>query len=233
MFRGIVEAGAVPAGVECGLECGDGAPDGTAGGPGFAAMAAGVLATADGLVLTGGADIDPRLTGGDPADPLVAGVNRVRDHNELTILDMALDAGIPVLAICRGAQLVNARLGGITVADLPRDRPGPVRHRYGEVELAGATHAVTVAEGTLLASLLGRSGVIGVNSEHHQGMGALASGLRVAATADDGLIEAFESDDGAVVAVQWHPEVLWPAESHALALLRGFARFAAARTRGR
>lgn len=182
-----------------------------------------VVRRLDGLIISGGADVDPAAYGGDRSDPVIRDIDPVRDQNELTALDAALDAGLPVLAICRGLQLVNVAFGGTLFADLKRDLDGPVVHELREEALAWPLHTVDVAEGSRLSRWLGgTSGTLGVNSEHHQGIHQLADRLLPAAVAEDGLVEAAEARDHPLVAVQWHPEILWPNESHALALLRGF-----------
>ncbi|AII03277.1 gamma-glutamyl-gamma-aminobutyrate hydrolase family protein [Rhodococcus opacus] len=208
MFRGLVAADAVPLAIDCGRPRTD---------------LEHLLSTVDGLLISGGSDVDPALYGGDTNDPLVTRINRDLDENELTALRIARTRGIPVLAICRGAQLTNVSLGGTLYADLARDRQGETRHSRSEKALARALHLVTIEAGTLLAKWMGVDGTVAVNSQHHQGIRVLASSARAAAYTDDGLTEAFEIDDEDIVAVQWHPEVLWRTEAHAMQLLRGFA----------
>ena len=208
MFQGVVAAGATPLAIDCAL------PQPTV---------AGLVARLDGLLIGGGGDVSPHLYGGDTADPAIRGVNHDRDAAELAALAAARAAGLPILAICRGAQLVNVALGGTLIADIQRDLPTAVVHRRSEEALARPLHPVTVAPGTLLASWLGRAGRIAVNSQHHQGIGVLAEGLTAAARSDDSLVEGIELGDERLVGVQWHPEVLWPTEEHARRLLASFA----------
>src|SRR5687767_10089520 len=149
----------------------------------------------DGLVLGGGADVDPAEYG--QARHERTEVEPDRDALELPAARKAIDDKMPVLGICRGFQLLNVVLGGSLVQHLDghgRDPEG----RSGQ-------HAAAVAEGSQLASILGKSSVR-VDSSHHQAVRAenLAPGLRPSATTEDGLIEAFEADG--VLAVQWHPE---------------------------
>jgi putative glutamine amidotransferase len=161
----------------------------------------------DGVLLTGGGDIDPARFD-EPAHPTVFDVSPLRDALELEIVERALGEGVPLLAICRGLQVLNVALGGTLYQDLPSDKPGPVAHSQAEPR-DQATHAVKVlSEGTRLASIAGAS-EIEVNSFHHQAIKRLASGLREVAWAPDGVIEAVEMDgEGFVLAVQWHPEDL-------------------------
>lgn len=207
MFHGIAAAGATPVAIDC-RQPRTNIED--------------LVSVLDGLVLGGGGDIHPDLYGADPGDPLIGGVNRHRDDNELAALGAARASGLPILAICRGAQLVNVAYGGTLIPDLVRDTPTHEGHRHGELALARPVHTVQVEEATTLARWLERAGEVGVNSQHHQGLARLAPGFRVSALTPSGLIEAYESRDGDLVGIQWHPEVLWPAERHARALLRNF-----------
>lgn len=207
IFEGLQQLGAIILALDCGS-----APQ----------RMSSFLQNVDGLLISGGGDVDPTLYGGDRRDPLVKGVNPVRDGNEIEAFESAWRRGIPTLAICRGAQLVNAARGGVLYADLDRDHPSQVDHRRTEEELIDVSHRVDVVAGSRIAGWLGRDGVISVNSQHHQGISELAAGFTVTATADDGLIEAYESTAQPVTAVQWHPEVNWPRDELALRLLRGF-----------
>ncbi|MFN7149698.1 MAG: gamma-glutamyl-gamma-aminobutyrate hydrolase family protein [Microthrixaceae bacterium] len=206
-LRSVVAAGGVPLAIDCATE---------------QPKIVDLVALADGLLVLGGGDVDPRRYGGDTEDPTVGGVNPMRDENEVAALAAARSRGCPTLAICRGFQLLNADLGGVLVADLPRDRPSFVDHRPGMGALMGVQHDVDVSEGSQLARWLGRSGAVGVNSEHHQGLAQAGDGLVITARSADGLVEAVETPDGRVVGVQWHPEMLWTADEAALDLLRGF-----------
>lgn len=208
MLTGVVAAGAAPLTIDCRSPRTD------------LEMLVGM---SDGLLLLGGADVNPEMYGGDSADPLVHAAPRALDDNETAALHIALRRGIPVLAVCRGAQLINVALGGTLFADLERDRPGSGVHRVPQENLDGAAHTVDVASDTLLASWLGGAGPMAVNSYHHQGFDTLAPSVRPSATADDGLIEAFEIAAAQLVAVQWHPEILWPDDTHSANLMRGFA----------
>lgn len=207
MLQGIVAAGAAPLTIDCSRERHD---------------IERLVGEVDGLIIGGGPDVNPELYGGDPGDELVKAAHRSQDDNEQKAFRVARERGIPVLAICRGAQLINVTLGGKLYADLQRDRAGSREHLFTEEELDRARHSVDVAAGSLLSQWMNAAGVLEVNSGHHQGICTLAPSLTPTAIADDGLIEAFELPGEPLVAVQWHPEVLWRNQSHADALMRGF-----------
>lgn len=175
-----------------------------------------------GVVTGGGVDVDPSVYGGDVDDSLVTVVNAQRDEFEMAVLAAARHHGKPILAICRGAQLVNVALGGTLHADLERDRPSDLQHRDTADALAATSHSVELSAGSLLAQWNETDGSVEVNSNHHQGIKDLAESLTATAVAPDGLIEGFELPAERLVGVQWHPEVLWPAEPHALSLLTNF-----------
>lgn len=158
----------------------------------------------DGLLLTGGSDINPKRYGRDNAGS--AEVDDGRDELELHLLREALDAAVPIFAICRGLQLFNVAYGGTLVQHLTstavhRKKPGdaePGKHP--------AAHRVWVAPDTRLAGIVGAGG-LDVNSRHHQAIESLGPGLTVSAISEDGVIEAIELPGAAfAVAVQWHPE---------------------------
>ncbi|WP_292835145.1 gamma-glutamyl-gamma-aminobutyrate hydrolase family protein [Microbacterium sp.] len=165
--------------------------------------AAAVLDGLDGLILTGGLDVQPELYG-QPRHPLTDPARPDRDDWELALYRGAEERGIPVLAICRGLQLVNVARGGTLHQHLP-EALGTERYRIGGGVFAD--NAVHVDGGTRLAALIG-AGTFAVHSYHHQGIDQLGKGLLPVATADDGLVQAFESPEGEpyLVAVQWHPE---------------------------
>ena len=170
-----------------------------------AARAAEALDGCGGLLLTGGADIEPARYAAAPS-PALESVEPARDEFELALLAAARSRRMPVFAICRGLQLVNVAAGGTLWQDLPTEQPGPVAHRQAAPP-ATPTHAVRVAPGTRTAEFLG-TGLLRVNSTHHQAVRVLGAGLRETAWAEDGVVEAVESDDSGewLVAVQWHPE---------------------------
>ena len=166
----------------------------------------GVAAAADrldGLLLTGGGDIDPGRYGAQP-HPRTSRVSGPRDAAELDLLDAATQAGLPVLGVCRGMQLVNVARGGTLCQHLPDDAGhAPAPGMFG-------SHPVRVAAGTRLAGILGANGDgVDVPTAHHQAVDRLGEGLVATAWAEDGVIEAVEragAGEEFFVAVQWHPE---------------------------
>lgn len=193
-------------------------------------LAAGALALADGLLLTGGHDVDPARYGALPS-PALEAIDPARDALDFALFQGAWDRRLPILAICRGLQVVNVALGGTLWQDLPTEHPGPVQHNQGEPR-ANRSHDVAIAPGSRLARIAGDA--LRVNSFHHQAVRNPAPGLRVTATASDGVIEAMESDDQQrwLLAVQWHPEEFHAAADSAdqrlFAALAEAARMAAA-----
>ena len=168
-----------------------------------------------GLVLTGGEDVEPARYGA-VRHPKLEDTDPARDAAELALIAAARARRLPILAICRGIQILNVALGGTLYQDLTSERPGPVTHTGND-----GRHAVRVEPGSLLERTLGVRAAT-VNSRHHQAIRDLAPGLRAVAWAEDGLIEAAEpADAGApwMLAVQWHPEDLTER-----ALFDGFAR---------
>ncbi len=155
----------------------------------------------DGLVMTGGADPDPELYGEEP-HPELGAVERGRDDWELALIRAALDARIPMLCVCRGAQLLNIALGGTLVQHL--DSP---EHAGWDKPRIERCHTVRVSGGSRAEALYGSE--VPTNSLHHQAVGRLGEGVVVTGTAEDGVVEAFEiSGRPEVFAVQWHPEML-------------------------
>jgi putative glutamine amidotransferase len=163
----------------------------------FAIDPALVVSRIDGLVLTGGADIDPARYGA-ARDPATVRTEPERDAFELALLDAARSRGIPVLGICRGCQLVNVAFGG----SLHQHVPAHARFAGAPDAIAHVAH---ITPGTALHGLLGATSA--VNSLHHQALDRIGHGLVVAATAD-GAVEAVEHRHEPVLAVQWHPELL-------------------------
>jgi len=159
------------------------------------------LEALDGLLLSGGSDLDPATYGQQP-HPETDGVLEGRDRAELALLEAALARDMPVLAVCRGSQVLNVALGGDLVQHLP-DVVGHADHKH--TPGAYADHAVTLEVKTRLGGLLG--GHAPVKSHHHQGFGRLGSGLQEAAFAEDGTVEAVEDPSRRfALGVLWHPE---------------------------
>jgi gamma-glutamyl-gamma-aminobutyrate hydrolase PuuD len=155
----------------------------------------------DGVVFSGGADLDPELYGQEP-HPETKGVQGERDRGELALLQAALARDMPVLAVCRGSQVLNVALGGDLVQHLP-EVVGDEKHKHTPGEYAD--HDVDVDPDTRLGSLIGDRAP--VKSHHHQGFGRLGEGLRESARAEDGTLEALEDPSRRfALGVLWHPE---------------------------
>jgi putative glutamine amidotransferase len=174
-----------------------------------------VLDHVGGLLLLGGGDLDPATFGAE-RHAAVYGVDRDRDAVELALVRQALLRQMPVLAICRGIQVLNVALGGTLIQHIP-DLGGTTEH--GVPGGGGTvTHDVKVEPGCLLAEITGAE-VLATSSHHHQAIDALGDGLHVTARSDDGIVEAVEHDGaGWTVAVQWHPEDTADADPHQQAL---------------
>jgi len=163
----------------------------------------------DGVLLSGGGDIDSNLYGCERHEA-THGILQQRDELELALIKAAIGLDLPILGICRGIQILNVALGGTLVQDIPSQvRPG-LGHNIGGQ--SPDMHPITIEAGSLLFEVLG-TGQIDVNSRHHQAVGDLGTGLRITAVAEDGVVEAIESIDGRpILAVQFHPENIL--ESH-------------------
>ena len=181
-----------------GAALGDEASPLGAAGPGQAARD--IASRLDALVLVGGADVDPSAYGQIPSEETTE-THPWRDENELAILECFLEAGKPILAVCRGTQILNTLLGGtlhqhvpdVTGSSAHQPRPG----EFGEVKIKSTP-------GSRVAQAVGES--TSVLCSHHQAIDDLGRGLVVVARADDGVVEAVELESGFVVGVQWHPE---------------------------
>jgi putative glutamine amidotransferase len=173
-----------------------------------------LLEKLDGLVLTGGADVDPQLYGEERA-PETDIVDRVRDDLEIPLARAAVAEEKPILAICRGQQVLNVALGGTLVQHL-EDHP---RGDSNEDRTA-ILHTVRLDPHSVLGELLGPT--LKVNSLHHQAVKDVAPGLRAVGWSEDGVIEALESDSGVVLSVQCHPEELVTNEPWARKLFASF-----------
>jgi len=170
-----------------------------------AAAARDIVSRVDGLVLTGGEDVEPSLYG-QPRSPECGVSNESRDRTEIALISAAREFRKPVLAICRGPQVLNVALGGTLIQDIPSEVPGALDHDSRD-DRAARVHDVDIDAGSRIADALGATKIT-VNSLHHQSIRDLAPGLRITARAPDGIVEGVESadDDWWVMAVQWHPE---------------------------
>lgn len=161
----------------------------------------------DGLVLSGGGDVDPACYG-QPPHPRTADVSPARDALEIALVHRALERGTPLLAICRGIQVLNVALGGTLYQDLPGEPGGPIVHAQTEPR-SRPTHTVKVVPDATRLGAIVAAAELAVNSFHHQGIHRLGDGLREVAWAADGVVEAVEmAGNRFVVGVQWHPEDL-------------------------
>jgi putative glutamine amidotransferase len=169
------------------------------------AYAARALDGVDGLVLTGGEDMDPAWYHADRS-PLLNPPSRERDIFELAIFAAARQRELPILGICRGIQVINVAMGGTLYQDLPSERPGPVDHNPAGTR-TDRSHGNRLAPESLAAEAMGVTSMR-VNSYHHQGNREMAPGLVATGWSEDELIEAVEGGEGQLwmLAVQWHPE---------------------------
>jgi putative glutamine amidotransferase len=176
--------------------------------------APGALDGCAGLLLTGGADVDPEFYGETERHPTVS-PEPGRDEYEIVLTRAALARDLPILAICRGVQLLNVAAGGTLVQDIPTQLDTTLMHkRVPRRRKSERVHPVTVAPGTCLARLLAprldARRQVEVNSRHHQAVRTVAPGFVVAASAPDGIVEAIERPAATFcLGVQWHPENFW------------------------
>jgi putative glutamine amidotransferase len=192
-----------------------------------------LLVVIDGLLLSGGPDVDPARYGDNYVHPATYGIDPDRDQFEIDLFDSALRRGIPTIGICRGIQVMNVALGGTLIQDVSTEHPGAsdVGHRQHERGLKDSAvgHALSVVEPTPLP-IFGNND-LGVNSFHHQAIRDIAADLMPVAYSPDGLIEAVVMrDNPEVFGVQWHPELMFERDN---AHLRPFARLVEAATRTR
>jgi putative glutamine amidotransferase len=171
-----------------------------------------VVESVHGLLLTGGADVDPARYG-EERQSTVSAIDPRRDEFEIDLIGRAVAKGVPVFGICRGLQILNVALGGNLLQDLSSQTSTTLEHSKPS-PLCAIAHEVWVSRGSVLASLmpekLAEADSCAVNSRHHQAVKRVADGFEVTATAPDGVIEAIEHRGlPFCVAVQWHPENFW------------------------
>ena len=177
------------------------------------------LEGADGLVLTGGADVDPAFFGAEP-HPMLGLVDLTRDRFELALYHAARAKGVPILGVCRGHQLINIAAGGTLHQHLPA-LPGIVQHEQFDIA-GGPSHRVALEPHSVLAEAFGEEHVR-TNSFHHQAVDKLGQGLRVIGRSADGVTEAVQNTDGSfVLGVQWHPEMSFQAHREQIAPFAAF-----------
>lgn len=185
----------------------------------------------DGLLLAGGEDVDPKHFG-EPPHPSYQPAEPGRDEYEMALARAAVSSDLPVLAICRGAQVLNVAFGGTLVQDIPSLVPDALTHAI-ESPPSAIAHEVWMTRDSLLWSLMREAAegedTVQVNSRHHQAVAKPADGFVVCGTAPDGVIEAIERPGGPFcLGVQWHPENFWRTGEFRL-LFEGFVRAAESR----
>jgi putative glutamine amidotransferase len=174
----------------------------------------------DGLLLTGGGDLDPSLYG-EERRPECGGIDSDRDGFELPLVSAAVDMGMPVFGICRGVQALNVALGGTLHQHI--DGTDPVDHGRGP---DWVTHTVTLKGGSLISRIM-QAEEVEVGSSHHQALARLGDGLVSAGFAEDGVVEAVEMEDRWVIGVQWHPELTAETDAAQQRLFDAFVKKAA------
>ncbi|MFK3672303.1 gamma-glutamyl-gamma-aminobutyrate hydrolase family protein [Leifsonia aquatica] len=185
---------------------------------------ASLLGTLDGLLLSGGEDIHPDLSGGGPVQNDYTYYPE-RDRFELSLASQAISMGLPILGICRGSQILCVASGGMLIPDLPNDSAATIRHRIDRK--TPSTHAVTLLPGSRVAEAHARVRLV-VTSYHHQGIrvdDAAETEWRVTARSDDGAVEAIERiGDTWIVGALWHPEILVEESTTPSLLIAQFVR---------
>ncbi|EGO64975.1 gamma-glutamyl-gamma-aminobutyrate hydrolase family protein [Acetonema longum] len=175
----------------------------------------------DGLILSGGPDVDPLLFGEEPLEKLGT-VNHYRDRHELLAIQAAEDSRKPMLGICRGIQMLNIAYGGTLYQDLSQIEGCSIKHSQTTAQRDALWHTADLEPASALAGILGQT-QLPVNSYHHQALKAVAPGFNVTARSKDGVIEAIERPGELfVLGVQWHPEILAATNPAMLALFRAF-----------
>lgn len=179
-----------------------------------------MLDAVDGLLLSGGADVEPAYYGEERL-PLCGTPAPLRDQVEFSLCRLALERHLPILAICRGHEVINCALGGTLYQDIESQYGAQLKHPRYEVP-RDQVHGVTVAAGSRLQAITGLER-LSVNSRHHQSIKTLGAGLRAVAWAEDGLIESVElPEEKFVLGVQWHPESLSDYRPEAQAIFDAF-----------
>jgi putative glutamine amidotransferase len=194
-------------------------------------LVAGAVKRSDGVLLTGGDDVEPGLYARKLPVRVAATVQRAhaaRDTFELMLIQDVVRQRMPLLCICRGLQILNVALGGTLIADIALERPGAMNHSRSDRK-DQVVHEIQCAPGSLMHKLSGK-GRLGVNSSHHQAAGEIAQVLSATAVTKDGIVESMELAQDArellpyLLAVQFHPERLFRRQAEHLELFRSFIR---------
>lgn len=184
----------------------------------------GLMESLDGLVISGGTDVNPRRYGEDPL-PGMGEIDAPRDECEIMLARVALEQDLPLLGICRGIQVLNIAAGGTLFQDIQTQIDKPLKHRQS-ADKSVVTHRVTVEKKSLLGGIL-QEETLWVNGMHHQAIKDLGRGLAVNARSSDGIIEGVESTRNRfVIGVQWHPEGNWREDSHSRGIFEAFVHAA-------
>ena len=167
-----------------------------------------IVSRIDALIVTGGQDVDPQVWGGPEPGAATGGevlaIDRQRDDYEIALVRHALERDIPILGICRGHQILNVALGGTLVPDLVETTVRHASEEHFPDQRPEREHPVDFLDGSLASRLYGQQ--CNVNSWHHQAVAHLGTGLVASGHAPDGVVEAIELPDRAVLGLQWHPE---------------------------
>ena len=178
------------------------------------------ISALDGLLITGGGDINPLLFGEEP-HPTVTKAERDLDLSEMKLVRMFHAARKPVMGICRGCQVINVAFGGTLYQDLPSQTGSRICHNQHPDHRAEAIHSICMEKDSLLCTILGKERTE-VNSLHHQSVKEPGHGLRVVAKAADGIVEAIEDAEGLLLGYQWHPEEMCATGEDAWRLFKHF-----------
>ncbi|ABO51397.1 peptidase C26 [Desulforamulus reducens MI-1] len=182
-----------------------------------------LLELVDGLILSGGVDVDPLIFGEEP-HPQMGEICPERDKFEFTLTKQALGQDLPILAICRGVQMLNIVAGGSILQDIGATVQCPVKHSQEAPRWYG-THTINILPESRLAKIWGKKMV--VNSYHHQAVGTVGKGFIVSAWSVDGVVEGMESTTHSfVLGVQCHPECMWEKDTVIFQLFREFVQAA-------
>ncbi len=190
-------------------------------------LAASYLSRMDGLILSGGLDVDPEYYGEEPK-PKLGNLDQVRDSYEFELARGAHQAGMPLLAICRGVQVLNVAFGGSLVQDIDSEVDEPLKHEQDALRQTALSHRVRIVPNSKLHGIAAGIERIRVNSFHHQSVKDVADGFTITAHSEDGVVEAIEDPTQTFcVGVQWHPERL-PENDFTRSIFKSFVE--AART---